>query len=851
MNVFRIVVVVALALAVLATCSHAQGGGSFDPTAYAAFLKKNADLSAAGLAGLYPAGAFAEKAQCAPAQAAFFARVDSFYHLTPTELSLLTKHGFMVSERLTGPSFGTAYKDIYHADLPVYVSADAILHAYHRSYDAMLQDAEKNVLKPVLDSLLGQLANDVATLLTQYIGVPEMQAPIADMDLYVTMARRLLGRDVPPQVASNAARVTAIESGITGLQPQSVVVFGSTPRGVDFSQFTLRGHYTDDADLQRYFRAMIWLGRTEMYAEPPSGAIPKPTDADCREQTIAAVLIAKACEAPGRKERLQRIEGIIRAFVGDQDNITAVHLQQYIVESGIASAADLCDTTRWHTFQAGLLQKSYAVQRINSQILWSDPMAPESIRPAASFLLFGQRFVVDSYVTANVVYDKIVHGGTKITRMLPSALDILFALGNDAAGKILGPELEQYHYASNLAGLRYLIDSYEPAYWDSSLYAGWLNAIRTLAPPSERQGLPAFMQTAAWWQKGMNTQLAAWAQLRHDNLLYAKQSYSGGVICSFPESYVEPVPAFFRAMHALALNGARVASTDLLQGRLPRVSAYFTGMAATMDTLEGIATKQLAGVARTDAERSFLHRMVYSVTSGCAPTTDGWYARLYYCGEESFQESEYVVADVHTAPTDAMGNMVGWVKHGGTGRINVGVLIAPCSDGSPMAYVGPMASYLEHTTLNFKRLTDLEWETQYINGTATRPAWVNLYLADGKGGSRGTGPTLLTGVDNPREEEQRPGAYVLAQNYPNPFNPSTLITFAVPPGAGNQTVTITVFDVRGVRVRQLLHMSLAPGSYSVRWDGTSDNGTQVSSGAFFYELRAGDFTATRSMMLLR
>ncbi len=54
------------------------------------------------------------------------------------------------------------------------------------------------------------------------------------------------------------------------------------------------------------------------------------------------------------------------------------------------------------------------------------------------------------------------------------------------------------------------------------------------------------MNTAAFWQEKMNTQLASWTELRHDNLLYAKQSYTGGTICSYPYSYVEPFPEFYQ-----------------------------------------------------------------------------------------------------------------------------------------------------------------------------------------------------------------------------------------------------------------------------------------------------------------
>ena len=851
MNLFRNVALVTLALVGWTACADAQGGGSFDPSAYATFLLKTRDLSAAGLAGVYPAGTFSQAAPCTPSQASYVGRVDSVYHLTTAERTLLSGHGFMVTERLTRPSFGAAYLDIYHADLPVFVSADAILHAYHMSYDAILMDVELQVLVPALDSLLQRVSEAVPGLAAHHAATPGMQGPLEDLDLYLTVARTLLGRTVVPYFTANVPRVAAIRSAVLAELPASIELFGTTPRTIDFSQFTPRGHYTEDPRLRTYFQAMIWIGRTEFYVEAPQGALPPPTTRDIQRQTIAAVLLNGALTAPAAQVMLDRIESTLRAFAGDQDNITPAQLAGYCTDVALTSPEALTDSAAWRTFQRGLLQRSFACQRINSQILWSDPMSPDTIRPAASYLMLGQRFVVDSYITGNVVYDHIAYQGVKVTRMLPSALDVLFALGNDAAGKLLGGELDRYHYASNLASLRYLIDGYEPAYWDSSLYTGWLKAIRSLAPPKDRSSFPPFMQTAAWWQKGMNTQLASWAQLRHDNLLYAKQSYSGGPTCSYPESYVEPVPAFYAAMRALAHQGAGRFATGLLAAKLPRVSSFFTRMVTTMDTLEAVAVKELAGTSRSDAEQSFLHRMIYQTILGCAPAADGWYARLYYGGEEALSTTDMVVADVHTAPADEAGALVGWVKHAGTGPVNLGVLVAPCSDGTPMTFVGPMASYYEHTTLGFKRLTDEEWSAQTVATTAMRPPWVNLYLADSKGAQRPEGPTLLTGVDGPAADERRPEGYVLAQNYPNPFNPSTVIAFGVPPGAAAATVSITIYDVRGARVRELLHMPLVPGSYSVRWDGTSDSGARMASGAFFYELRAGQFATTRSMLLLR
>ena len=95
-----------------------------------------------------------------------------------------------------------------------------------------------------------------------------------------------------------------------------------------------------------------------------------------------------------------------------------------------------------------------------------------------------------------------------------------------------------------------------------------------------------------------------------------------------------------------------------------------------------------------------------------------------------------------------------------------------------------------------------------------------------------------------------PEVYALEQNYPNPFNPSTTIRFTVG-GSKAALVTVSIFDVLGREIRNLVAESRAPGDYQVEWGGTDNRGKSVSSGVYFCRLKAGTFTATRSMMLLR
>ncbi|MCE5272546.1 T9SS type A sorting domain-containing protein [bacterium] len=95
-----------------------------------------------------------------------------------------------------------------------------------------------------------------------------------------------------------------------------------------------------------------------------------------------------------------------------------------------------------------------------------------------------------------------------------------------------------------------------------------------------------------------------------------------------------------------------------------------------------------------------------------------------------------------------------------------------------------------------------------------------------------------------------PRAFSLGANVPNPFNPSTSITYSVG-GEAPVTVHLSVFNLRGQVVAVLVDRVIAPGQYTVNWDGRGRGGEQLSSGVYFYRLTAGDFNLTRKMVLLK
>jgi hypothetical protein len=796
--------------------------------------------------------------------ALFFDSIAANYNLTEYEKSLIQQNGFMITERLTRSSFGEVFLEVYHKDLPVFISTDAILHAFHISYDRILRDMEVAVLINYLTSLLSQLHSAMPQLQSKYAAQPEMIQMLKDVDVYLTVPRKLLDENVTPYFPSNLEKVNFLYNrALLAQGMNSDTLFADACVVVDWSQFKPRGHYVDlqYPQLKNYFRAMMWLGRIEIYLLPPE-SFPEPfcviqDFSDAVRQTIDSYLILELFDLSNSWQLYNDIEKILEFFVGKSDNVTLPDLLYLKNAIQLQDADELLDSLKTIVFQDSLKQQSFAYQLILSQILFqANATTPDSIVPASAFMLFGQRFVIDSYVTGSVVYDRIFYNGGKICRLSPSTLDPMFALGNNAAAQLLIPELDSYHYSSNLAALRYLIDSYDLDFWTGTIYNSWLNTIRKLNPPNERDNLPLFMQAAAFWQQKLNTQLSSWTQLRHDNLLYAKQSYTGGTICSYPYTYVEPFPDFYSSIKNYASDAYLEFQNLPFNEPLleEEILNYYTTLVPIMDTLKTISEKILSGTPFTSSEVSFLKTVIYDMPSGSgSPPYGGWYSKLFYrdfeFGFDGLMKKDHIVADIHTTPTDCSGNFFGWITHVGTGSVNMGVFITELPGGIKAAFVGPFLSYYDYKTTNFLRLTDDEWDNQHLQA-ALRPQWVNIYLADSTGNSRGTGPSLLTSIEKDPLFEV-PVSYLTAANYPNPFNPSTIISFTIPFDLENNLVELTVYNIQGEVIARLINNILPAGNYLTKWDGKNEKGVEVTSGIYIYQLNAGEKRFSGKMTLIR
>ena len=697
------------------------------------------------------------------------------FRLDTNEFAIFRTNGFVVSERLGSASFADSYYRTFTDDLPVFVTADSVLHAWHRTYVSMLEELEELQLATLLEQVISNSAAQLPQVWSQSGGGP-LADSIVDADYYLTVARSLwYGQQVSSSLGSSSvnARATTALAAINSQMLQPFSLFSPTSyRWVDFSQFTVRGHYNNSDRLRRYFKTMIWCGQIDLRL-----ATFAPNKEDDIRQFGTAIVLNYLLNQSGQYTNWSAIEQITRTFVGTTDSMTFAQLNDLLANANIHSPADVPSLLTLTNLQTRLLTGELGLQNIRGDFFYS-PLSRDQVKLPRSFTVCGQKFALDSWAFSQVVYDAIpwapddgvnVIGG-KVIRRKPSCLDIAYSvLGNDQTvpdlvARITSTTGERWRdglpYQHNLTAVRRVIDSQDAGIWTNNIYTGWLAALRALSAPTTDPIYPEAMRTRAWGMKTLNAQLASWTELRHDTLLYVQQSYSADILCGYPVGFVEPRPEFWQRMNTLAALAANAVSGLPLSGYITvparntnygywatydlggiksRQVASLNNFAATMITLQTIASKELAQLPLTQAETDFLKDVV-ELHYAYNPTMrqfNGWYPGLFYLN--SFQQFPFglyegsdmwdaMVADVHTDPPDPILGDPGAVIHEGIGHVHL-LMIAVDNGPDRMVYAGPVLSHYEFEMPGTTRMSDATWKANLrANQKPPSPDWTKSYL---------------------------------------------------------------------------------------------------------------------------
>lgn len=217
-------------------------------------------------------------------------------------------------------------------------------------------------------------------------------------------------------------------------------------------------------------------------------------------------------------------------------------------------------------------------------------------------------------------------------------------------------------------------------------------------------------------------------------------------------------------------------------------------------------------------------------TSYTAPSSD-WYALVVWCNNNSSGNYQIVIGNLHIAggvfennpSRPPRSNIIVYLT---------GTLIQRDTTDSEGLYrfdglvSGNYEVYCQGTSYHYS--LSLPPDTHGINFVWT-----------------GTG---YTDVDDFSSMENIPKEFSLNQNYPNPFNLSTEISYSLPTDAD---VNLTIYNLRGQRIRVLVNEHQQPGNKTIHWDGKDEQGKQVASGIYFYKIQAGEFSQAKKMVLIK
>ncbi len=578
--------------------------------------------------------------------------------------------------------FHYAYDGNVYDGWPVFVTTDVAYHEWHLAFDKILRSTEQQVLLPKLKALVTGLLVGAHAQTKELAGTRLASSASKVEQLYQVAAAEL---GLPAALGPLALKEKLL---VDAHSANEISPLTGTP--IDYSNFTPRGHYTRTKQLTQYFEGMSVLGQLAF-------CLPGTVDCPGLEPARQAILASRVLTAKRALVALWRAIYEPTAFlVGVADDYTPLEVAK--VAGGLGDARPYGSDAR----VKALLQKLVASR-------------PVQITPQrASIRVMGTRFVIDSFLLDQLVYPHV--GTAAKPRLLPSALDVAAAFGSHYAYEVLKQlGVTSFHeYDDQLGSLKTAIAKRPHQAWGSTVYDAWLWAAQPMFV-ADGKSFPDFMRTRAWTAKTLQTGLGTYAELKHDTILYSKQSVAeGGDNVKIPKrrNWVEPEPvAFERLAAAVDLIRRGLKTRNLLT---PAGGALLLEELGLFRFFARVAHDELAGkpISRKDNdELTFVGGTFEGIWSQTADRTSDF---AFVNDKDSA-----VVADIASGPKG--------VVEVGTGRVDRIYVLVPDDQGHFQVAAGGVYSYYELTTPPGQRLTDGLWRAGLAK--QKRPAWESVFLA--------------------------------------------------------------------------------------------------------------------------
>jgi hypothetical protein len=618
-----------------------------------------------------------------------------------------------------------------------FITADLAMHAYHRFFAQALEFIEQRQLRARLEDVLEQAMTSARALKKD--APKDAQARLEVVEAQFAAAWCVLGRETPGEKfeeetdleikaamdranpptdprtvterlsdkskdfsAEVAARLKAEVAQIMSAERADAAgLFGEydPEKSPDYSQFRPRSHYTKSEELKGYFRAMMFLGRNG-YAMNPAGG---PPTLGLTDALLVAMVLARPDEEGTRAldgwRELMEITGF---FAGQSDDLTFIELRDWLAaELGreTLTPADAVDADVLTKLKAALghLRLPQIVADERNRERREGDLRPE-------FRIFGQRFSFDAWILNQFITDKLT---------MPTGLFIPAAFGDVAAevyakdfitGRFEDSAEPVKAFEVTLADVKTRLKEVPDALWFGSMAGQQLHAISTLAG-RRNANYPAFMRGPEYAKKDIESMLGHWTEIKHDTVLYAKQSYAemgeGGdtdkPLPAMPRGLVQPDVRFWREMERLAeFSKAGFARHTLLPGMEDDEWAPLNRFHADMKFCREIAEKEVQGLPLTKEELGQIWQ--FTLTYMETPLDMGGIP-------DAERGKSALITDVHT---DAYSNQV---LQEALGRPCI-ILALVANENAPRLVAGMAYQHFEFTGPQDKRATDEEWRAR-------------------------------------------------------------------------------------------------------------------------------------------